>query len=429
MKKLISGALAVLTAVIMALFPITAKAAVSGVWPVEPKFKTITTYFDPNRNVSDASGYHNAIDIQADGGSNIYAAYNGKVTFAGWLDGYGYTAVVWHSDLSVYTFYSHCSALKCSAGDTVSAGQIIGLVGMTGAATGNHLHFGVCDTIDNGWPRKTYFDPLSYFTYVDVDVPIPAGSDTCECSEEYAGLYTTKNVQSYLNIRVSHSANSSSLGQIPAGAQIVVSKGDGTWAHVEYNGISGYCSMAYMERLGDVEPGMSVSGLTYPEGELTKGNVFYLKGVITSTLPIAKVWGGVYNAEDESATSQVTEATPNKSTYDLSVYFDKQIGFGKLDNGAYTYLVMAEDSEGNQFEIARSSFWIGAKPEEPAAEPHDTGDINLDGSVNIADAVVLQQYLICKTDMTEEGFALADINSSGRVDVFDLILLEDMVTE
>ena len=68
MKKLISGALAVLTAVIMALFPITAKAAVSGVWPVEPKFKTITTYFDPNRNVSDASGYHNAIDIQADGG-------------------------------------------------------------------------------------------------------------------------------------------------------------------------------------------------------------------------------------------------------------------------------------------------------------------------------------------------------------------------
>ena len=82
MKKLISGALAVLTAVIMALFPITAKAAVSGVWPVEPKFKTITTYFDPNRNVSDASGYHNAIDIQADGGSNIYAAYNGKVTFA-----------------------------------------------------------------------------------------------------------------------------------------------------------------------------------------------------------------------------------------------------------------------------------------------------------------------------------------------------------
>ena len=48
-------------------------AAAYAVWPTEPQYKNITTYFDANRNVSDASGYHNGIDIEANGGSSISA--------------------------------------------------------------------------------------------------------------------------------------------------------------------------------------------------------------------------------------------------------------------------------------------------------------------------------------------------------------------
>lgn len=426
MKKLLSSTAAIILAVIMLVFPVTANAAVSGKWPVQPEFTIITTNFDSRRNVTD-SGYHNGIDIQADGGSNIYAAHDGTVTFSGWMDAYGYTVILWHSDLGVYTFYAHCSALKCSAGASVSAGQVIGLVGMTGTATGNHLHFGICTNLQNGWPTVTYYDPLTYFAYENVNTPVPGASEVCSCTEEYAGVYTTKNVASYMNIRSSHDANSSAVGTIPAGATIVVTKGNGKWAHVDYEGVSGYCNMDYMQKVDDIQSGMSVISATYPEGELEKGKSFSLSGIIRSNAPVTKVWGGVYNAADESPTEQVTEITTNTSVYDLASYFDKQIAFGKLDDGAYTYLVMAEDSLGNQFEIIRSSFWIGQKPEETVPE-RKKGDLNLDSSVNISDAVLLQQFLINKADIPDEVRPLADINESGKVDVFDLIILEQQIT-
>ena len=103
MKKLLSSTAAIILAVIMLVFPVTANAAVSGKWPVQPEFTIITTNFDSRRNVTD-SGYHNGIDIQADGGSNIYAAHDGTVTFSGWMDAYGYTVTLLCADeeLSAY---------------------------------------------------------------------------------------------------------------------------------------------------------------------------------------------------------------------------------------------------------------------------------------------------------------------------------------
>ena len=81
MKNVIKRAAAVLlvmamlfTVQICAPFGGSAYAAVYAVWPTDPKYKNITTYFNPQRNVNDVSGYHNAIDIEAAGGSNMYAA-------------------------------------------------------------------------------------------------------------------------------------------------------------------------------------------------------------------------------------------------------------------------------------------------------------------------------------------------------------------
>ena len=53
---------------------------------------------------------------------------------------YGNLIVISHSD-SVETYYAHCSSILVSVGDYVEQGQLIAKVGMTGNATGPHVHF------------------------------------------------------------------------------------------------------------------------------------------------------------------------------------------------------------------------------------------------------------------------------------------------
>ena len=67
------------------------------------------------------------------------------------------------------------------------------------------------------------------------------------------------------------------------------------------------------------------------------------------------------------------------------------------------------------------------QPETQPVTPPDTnvtaGDINLDGQVNVADAVKLQKYLLGKDKLSAESGKAADVNNDGRTDVFDLIIL------
>ena len=77
--------------------------------------------------------------------------------------------------------------------------------------------------------------------------------DVCNCSESYAGNYICTS-NSTLNIRSGHSTSSSVVGSIPSGATVYVSKSDGTWAHVEYNGVSGCASMNYLSKVQEPDP-------------------------------------------------------------------------------------------------------------------------------------------------------------------------------
>lgn len=85
---------------------------------------------------------HKGIDIGAPTGTPIYAAEDGIVTYVGWYYGYGNLVKVQHAN-GYETYYGHCSAFNCSAGDTVSQGDLIAYVGSTGNSTGPHLHFEV----------------------------------------------------------------------------------------------------------------------------------------------------------------------------------------------------------------------------------------------------------------------------------------------
>ena len=93
--------------------------------------------------------YHPGIDIVLHTGDSVKAAWSGKITTAKKTSGgYGNLIVINHPN-GLETYYGHLSKLLVSEGDSVSAGQVIGLGGTTGYSTGPHLHF---ETRYNGIP-------------------------------------------------------------------------------------------------------------------------------------------------------------------------------------------------------------------------------------------------------------------------------------
>ena len=76
------------------------------------------------------------------------------MTAADWNGSYGKCVDISHGNGEM-TRYGHCSQLLVSAGQTVSQGEVIALVGNTGRSTGSHLHF---EVRING----TAYDPRNY---------------------------------------------------------------------------------------------------------------------------------------------------------------------------------------------------------------------------------------------------------------------------
>lgn len=88
------------------------------------------------------SAFHAGLDFRGPIGTPIMAAARGKVSFVGRKPGYGNCVEIDHGN-GLLTRYAHMSAFRSRIGQTVSGGQVIGLVGNTGRSTGPHLHFEV----------------------------------------------------------------------------------------------------------------------------------------------------------------------------------------------------------------------------------------------------------------------------------------------
>jgi len=108
----------------------------SFIWPLNG---LITSQFGM-RTLGGRRDYHTGIDIDGNMGDSIRAVESGKVSFSGYINGYGNIIIVEHAG-GYSTVYAHNSNNLVREGQRVNKGDIIARVGATGNSTGTHLHF------------------------------------------------------------------------------------------------------------------------------------------------------------------------------------------------------------------------------------------------------------------------------------------------
>ena len=130
-----------------------------------PGKKITTPYGKPGKMWK--CGYHVGADFAAPTGTPVVACLDGKVLEAkegvSWGGSYGKAIVIDHGG-GYKAVYGHLSKIEVKAGDKVSEGQQIGLVGSTGNSSGPHLHL------------EVRVSPWKY-TNKDVDPAIIIGGD------------------------------------------------------------------------------------------------------------------------------------------------------------------------------------------------------------------------------------------------------------
>lgn len=109
------------------------------------KFSRISSRFQLKRKhpVLGFTRAHRGVDYAAAAGTPIHAVGDGRVQFVGWKGGYGRFVLIRHMNSTHSTAYGHLRAYAKGIhnGSRVRQGQLIGYVGMSGLATGPHLHF------------------------------------------------------------------------------------------------------------------------------------------------------------------------------------------------------------------------------------------------------------------------------------------------
>lgn len=110
---------------------------------------------------------HDGLDISAPSGTPIVAPSQGVVAFSGRKGGYGNVVILDHG-YGYQTLYGHASKLMVKQGQEVKTGDVIALVGSTGASTGPHLHYEV--HIDGKKNDPQTFLPKNSFKDIAPDV-------------------------------------------------------------------------------------------------------------------------------------------------------------------------------------------------------------------------------------------------------------------
>lgn len=117
---------------------------------------TTTSFQWPLKNYGLSQNFswrHWGLDLTATEGTEIYPVAKGKIVEVGWaILGYGNYIVIDHQN-GQQSLYAHLSKVEVKNGETVGREKVIGLIGHTGFATGNHLHLEI-------YSKSLPLDPL-----------------------------------------------------------------------------------------------------------------------------------------------------------------------------------------------------------------------------------------------------------------------------
>ena len=113
-------------------------ASTPSIWPVRGYFSS--SFGMRNDPFTGEREMHYGIDISTVSGRPVVASADGVVLYASRRGSYGNIVVIDHK-FGVMTRYAHLSQFNVSLGQWVEQGQVLGTSGMTGRATGPHLHF------------------------------------------------------------------------------------------------------------------------------------------------------------------------------------------------------------------------------------------------------------------------------------------------
>ena len=132
-------------------------------WPIEMDaegaFDISSTYGERYLAIT-GEAFHTGLDIAAKDEEPVLAVADGTVELGGPYGSGGICVVINHGQNEegkvISSLYAHLSRVAVKSGDTVSQGDVIGYVGMTGTATGPHLHLEV-------WENGEHVDPVIYY--------------------------------------------------------------------------------------------------------------------------------------------------------------------------------------------------------------------------------------------------------------------------
>lgn len=296
------------------------------------------------------------------------------------------------------------------------------------------------------WGREVTLAKLKEsFTYLrSAPFSLDGGvvSADCLCAEEYAGDYLCTTTDTPLNVRGGHGTSYDIVGRIPCGAVVKVSKASGNggsdWAHVEYGDVSGYASMAYLQKTHvhsfeniteDEHPhriyqnctdcGVWVdTGRTKTQKDCydcciddfnnTESIGMFIGNTAALTIPLSSVM-------TETA---VCEVYYDDTMVDVTMDGD-EFAFRGLQMGESTVFVTVYADE-YSYEVLCEKM-ITVKVADPTA--YEAGDVTRDGKININDAVQLYYHVNGRVTLDPEALLFADVAQPT-----DAITIADAVT-